>query len=77
MTDTRTEIVKLLGANADMVSENLSTIWSATAADMVAAGVERRGVIDSMFAVAIALKLTTEQPHEIISELQSLISLRH
>ena len=50
---TRTDSVKMLSENRDVLEANLHEVWRRQAEDLVAAGLDPKDVVETMISVSI------------------------
>ena len=50
---TRTDIVKMLSENRELLETNLNEVWRRQAEDIMAAGIDPKEVVETMISVAI------------------------
>ena len=72
---TRTDIVKMLSENRDVLEANLHEVWRRQAEDLMAAGVPAHEVSGSMVAVALTQEVLVHGTTQVAETLRRQLEL--
>lgn len=72
---TRTEIVKMLTENRELVVDNLNEVWRANAEDLIAAGIDAKEVAETMLCVSLTQGMKAHGPARMAEALRNQATL--